>query len=34
MRKDKKDDEAAGVNPYALLDKATVIQKVIFFFTI
>lgn len=28
MRKDKKDDEVAGANLYALLDKSTVVQEV------
>jgi hypothetical protein len=28
MRRDKKDDEAAALNPYDHLDKATVVQEV------
>lgn len=31
MRKDKKDDEVAGANPFAALDKSTVVQEVLFF---
>lgn len=31
MRKDKKDEEATGGNPYVGLDKTAVVQEVNFF---